>query len=763
MVLSSPYNCNFRSSHALDFDPQPHRRVKRQYQRKRTIPKSEREALRLKRNRQAKFEEIKHEANLWSFESLFPDPVWDETSREKDLYAVRKQDSDTKNRQKKRTKAATTLSVSEMNPLSGADFDGVPTNGAANVMKKIGSVYMPFVDEVDAPLIKPPVIKRKAETSNAASKEPAPKPPKRDNDEEEKVQPESTVDDVLELTGNATGKVDLDLTRMVRDRLFGYRRTRNGQLQYDTSLLGPDSAIQFRDGVRLGNPLKVNADRLTYLAKKELSHNKVEEAQELYEEALRIDPRDGRAYLGMGRCAQRRRDFKLAKAWLSMGIANSVALPTDDEQPMDRGANPFLLQALGVLEERTGRLSEAEALYISACKSRSTHAAAWVSLGLLRTRKLGQPPSAGRQCFETAERELMKYDLKVPAHVYTAWASLEQSTDPSKARRLYKKALEVDPKCSVAWLQLGTMEASLGKFEASQKCFEAGLTNDRRNSRILQAYAIMQGKRPNADPDKTISLFKRALKANRRDAGVLQAYGLYLLQQGDVSAARDLLQRGTRANKRHSPVWQAWGVLESHHGDAETARRVFQEGIWACAQLTGGQSGGYRCARLWQAWGVLEAKMGDDAAARCCFSRALDADARNVAAVTAWARMEEALENFADARAIFERALGQFTAGSAEKMTLWRNYELMEQRLDNVSAAQMVYERSMREALDSSRASPSTKSRTNRAQTGQEQKTTQQRSSEEVEVVRWNSGSSSMNAEVLLNGGTIASRPPRQT
>jgi tetratricopeptide (TPR) repeat protein len=115
------------------------------------------------------------------------------------------------------------------------------------------------------------------------------------------------------------------------------------------------------------------------------------------------------------------------------------------------------------------------------------------------------------------------------------------------------------------------------------------------------------------------------------------------------------LRRGTEVNKRDPAVWQAWGVLETRDGYAEDARDIFQQGIWACAQLSGGQSGGWRCARLWQAWGVLEAREGEHAAARRCFSRALDADNRNVAAVTAWTLMEEDMGNHRDARLIFER------------------------------------------------------------------------------------------------------------
>jgi tetratricopeptide (TPR) repeat protein len=149
---------------------------------------------------------------------------------------------------------------------------------------------------------------------------------------------------------------------MVEDSMYGYRRTRDGSFQYEISLMG-DGAIKFRDGVRLGKPLPINADRLRYLAKKELQHGRVEDASELYEQAIMIDPFDGRGYLGLSRCAQRRRDFTLARACLRAGITHS-STPVGKDGLQDRGSNPFLLQALGCLEEKMGHLSEAEALYI---------------------------------------------------------------------------------------------------------------------------------------------------------------------------------------------------------------------------------------------------------------------------------------------------------------------------------------------------------------------------------------------------------------
>ncbi|KAL3939032.1 MAG: hypothetical protein SGARI_001518 [Bacillariaceae sp.] len=575
-------------------------------------------------------------------------------------------------------------------------------------------------------------------------------------------QPVATAD----ANSTASGKVNVALTRLVEDRIYGYRRGTN---LYDTSLMG-DGAVKFREGVRLGNPLRVNADRLNYQAKKEFRSNRFEEAIEMYEEAIRIDPRDGRAYLGLARCAERRRDFKLARECLRLGIAQSVSCAPDGTP--DTGANPFLLQTLGCLEEKSGHLAQAESLYISAVRSRPSHAASWVALAQLRTRKFRQSAAAGRVCYRAAERELEKAEQKPSAWVYTAWASMEYKKcgDVRRARQLFKAALKADKRCSAAWLQLGAMEADNEHWKEAELCFETVLKFDQRNSRVLQAYAIMESKRPEANTRKVIGLFERALRVNPRDAGVLQPYALFVSKLGDIDAARDLLRRGTEANKRHAPVWQAWGVMETREGNPEEARNVFQQGIWACAQLTGGQSGGYKCARLWQAWGVLEASEGDYAAARRCFNRALDADNRNMAATTAWILMEEELGNFEDARHLYERSIKKFTDGTVEKQQLWRSYELMEQRAGNEALAQEVYRRQMRESFAAAKEELEEEDEFPEeapvaTAIGEETDKKAPKPEKEVEVVRWDQGSStSMKAEIwLTNDGDIESMVPKGT
>ncbi|KAG7337372.1 tetratricopeptide repeat protein [Nitzschia inconspicua] len=762
------------------------RRVRKKYQRKR-IPETERERRRLSIERQQQYEKIVKKADgtapsIWSFESLFPKAVWDEEMIDQDLYGVSRRDQTVREKSPNGSPATSLRpSTSDMtntktaaNPTKTKSKLKTSAIGASSMMRlwrepKLSSISLPY-DSLG-----------EEDSTNSSPDTPSSSPELTDEQAEAQIYQTSltttetqivtdvgssptTISEDLAAAAvntNSSARVDFQLTRMVEDRIYGYRRGTN---LYDTSLMG-DGAVKFREGIRLGNPLRVNADRLNYHAKKEFRSNKVEEAQELYEEAIRIDPRDGRAYLGLARCAEWRRDFKLARECLRMGIAQSVSCAPDGTP--DTGANPFLLQSLGCLEEKIGRLSEAESLYISAVRSRPSHAASWVALAQLRTRRFRQGASAGRVCFQAAERELKKAGLPPSAWVYTAWASMEykKAGDVRRARQLYKEALKADKRCSAAWLQLGCMEADNEHWKEAELCFETVMKFDQRNTRVLQAYAIMESKRPEVNTRKVIGLFEKALKVNPRDAGVLQPYALFVAKLGDIDAARDLLRRGTEANKRHAPVWQAWGVLETREGNSEEARNIFQQGIWACAQLTGGQSGGYNCARLWQAWGVLEAAEGDYAAARRCFSRALDADNRNMAAMTAWTLMEEKLGNVEDARHLYERSLQQFAPGTAEKQQLWRAYELMEKNTGNEASAQEVYRRCMRESFAAAKEEIQNEiSQPEKETTVAETQDSIRRKETEVEVSRWNNGSTSMKAEIwLTNDGDIESMVPKGT
>jgi tetratricopeptide (TPR) repeat protein len=158
--------------------------------------------------------------------------------------------------------------------------------------------------------------------------------------------------------------------------------------------------------------------------------------------------------------------------------------------------------------------------------------------------------------------------------------------------------------------------------------------------------------------------------------------------------------------------------------------------------------------------------VGDYAAARRCFNRALDADKRNMAAMTAWTLMEESIGNFDDARVIFERSLRQFEPGTSEKRRLWTAYEGMENRAGNAAFAQEVYRRAVRESItkaeygetqDELDIASMARGAGNKDVVG-----VASEAKKEFEVVRWDKGSS-MKGEVWMNEGSVEGKVPKAT
>ena len=78
-------------------------------------------------------------------------------------------------------------------------------------------------------------------------------------------------------------------------RMFDWRGGNGTQMQSGTTFATPP------------RPLKVNLDKVTYLARKELQRGRVDDAKAMYTRATEMDVTDGRAWLGLSRCYSRER------------------------------------------------------------------------------------------------------------------------------------------------------------------------------------------------------------------------------------------------------------------------------------------------------------------------------------------------------------------------------------------------------------------------------------------------------------------------
>jgi hypothetical protein len=121
--------------------------------------------------------------------------------------------------------------------------------------------------------------------------------------------------------------------------------------------------------------------------------------------------------------------------------------------------------------------------------------------------------------------------------------------------------------------------------------------------------------------------------------------------------------------------------------------------------------------------------------------------------------MEERIGNLKDAELIFERAIKQFPPGTEEKMTLWRAFELMEQRAGNDKRAQEIYSRSMRETFDAGNAQEDEEQVEKLLAQPKKGLLEVLKNSNEFEVIRWDTGSS-MKGDVWMNNGSIEGKVP---
>ena len=266
-----------------------------------------------------------------------------------------------------------------------------------------------------------------------------------------------------------------------------------------------------------GRPLKVNLDLLNYNARRARERKQPEKALSMLAKCIRLDPYDGRAWLATAKHFERQRNYNAAREWLNKGLQYSPS-------------NPYLLQSLGVLEERTGDLVAARALYVKSTKIDPGHAPSWVSLGKLEERTKRQ--ERARECYRAATKaDPLNY------YAWQAWAVLEARLgNTNEARRLFEVCSEVNPNNAAVWQAWGVLESRLRNYDVAVDCFQRGLQVSPRNTYVLQAWAVLEWKRD--DLVAANELFEKAITYKPGDGGVYQAYAMLLRDRKLYSSAR---------------------------------------------------------------------------------------------------------------------------------------------------------------------------------------------------------------------------------
>eukprot|EP00562_Extubocellulus_spinifer_P024766 CAMPEP_0178666982 /NCGR_PEP_ID=MMETSP0698-20121128/30794_1 /TAXON_ID=265572 /ORGANISM="Extubocellulus spinifer, Strain CCMP396" /LENGTH=354 /DNA_ID=CAMNT_0020310433 /DNA_START=223 /DNA_END=1287 /DNA_ORIENTATION=+ len=214
------------------------RRPRKKIKVKREKTESEKRATAVRQSREAQYQELRAlaegAASVWGFESLFPATVWDDVSVYRDLYEVNDRDGSQFLRELANKENASVYG-------NGPSRSG---SAVANQLKKLQRVgnkaKIQSSQQNDSE-------EKKAASSQEGSSVQQP------NQKQRQITNNGTANSTSADAKNV--KVDPVMTRMVEDKVYGFRRSPAGDFEYDTSLMGdgakPDASVLITPGTRV--------------------------------------------------------------------------------------------------------------------------------------------------------------------------------------------------------------------------------------------------------------------------------------------------------------------------------------------------------------------------------------------------------------------------------------------------------------------------------------------------------------------------------
>eukprot|EP00177_Eucheuma_denticulatum_P000411 GFKZ01000713.1.p1 GENE.GFKZ01000713.1~~GFKZ01000713.1.p1 ORF type:complete len:571 (-),score=77.62 GFKZ01000713.1:87-1712(-) len=381
-----------------------------------------------------------------------------------------------------------------------------------------------------------------------------------------------------------------------------------------------------------------------------------------YRRCIDLNSADGRAWLGLARIHIVQGDIAAARGTFQAGAKASRE-------------NAHLLQGWGTLEQKQGAVQLAKKLYEGALRADPEHCASWVALGMWY-RKVEKNISKAREMFKKgSEANPRNY------YVWHAWGMLERDCRRFKvARECFRRGVEANPNNAATYVNWGTMEGKIGNNKKAVELFEKAHVANPRNTHAYVSHASAAERL--GDVEKAVELLKTAIAIRPHDAAPRQSLGLVEWRRGNVERARAEFQDALRVNEGHVPSWNAWAKMERELGLVKRARELYQEAVWA------GPRAKY-VVRTWHAWAMMEREEGDVEAARRNFRHGLEVDDGNIALLSGLATLEAEEGNMERARDCLERCVRLMPG----LKSTWTLYEELEREYGSEKRAELVYER----------------------------------------------------------------------
>jgi tetratricopeptide (TPR) repeat protein len=176
-------------------------------------------------------------------------------------------------------------------------------------------------------------------------------------------------------------------------------------------------------------------------------------------------------------------------------------------------------------------------------KRRSTHVLS--SLALAAALALGATACSGDD--SASGSSSVKPDAKKAAASVESGLEAHSAGDLTAASADYQQALKYEPTNKFAFYNLALIDASNGNYGLAEEKYRSAIKTDAEYEPALFNLAILQ---TSSDPKEAISLYKRAVAVDRKDAAAWLNLGLLLREEGKVTAGNKAVLRALALNPK---------------------------------------------------------------------------------------------------------------------------------------------------------------------------------------------------------------------
>jgi len=162
-----------------------------------------------------------------------------------------------------------------------------------------------------------------------------------------------------------------------------------------------------------------------------------------------------------------------------------------------------------------------------------------------------------------------------------------------KAEHMFYLAQQINPDCAICFYNIGNSLFSRGQFERAIWCWhktsELEPAHPQINYRLAQAYWAA------GDRGLAKEYFLAEIRTCPGDVGVILDFGMFLLQRGDIDAAKEKFNRILELDPDFAAARFYLAEIALHRHDKIEARRLYNEALKRKSSLAGAR---YRLAQL---------------------------------------------------------------------------------------------------------------------------------------------------------------------